>query len=218
MTQLELYAEPRTVVGKQVKRLRAEGWVPAVLYGPNVESRPLQVKLGAAEEALKQAGTSQLISLAIAGADSPVQAIVRSLQRDAIHRNLLHLDLYQVEMTKTITVEVPLLLVGESPITEQKLGILLQGLQSVEVECLPGDLIDAIEVDLGELTEVDQQVVVGDLAIPSTVRILTDLNEMVVRMNPLAEAEEEEEEEVLEEGIEAEPELVGREEEEEGEE
>ena len=209
MEKIELQAEPRTVIGKQVRRLRREGWVPAILYGPGVENRPLQIRAREAEEALERAGTSHLISLHIAGEKKPVQVLVRDYQRDVIHRNLLHLDLYQVQMTKVVTVDVPLVLVGESPAVERGEAVLIQARETLEIECLPSDLIDAIEVDLAQLTEPEQQITVADLAIPANIRVLADPDEPVVLTSPTWVPEEEEaEEEVAVEVEEAEPELV----------
>jgi large subunit ribosomal protein L25 len=92
-------------------------------------------------------------------------------------------------MTETITTEIPLLTTGESPVAAQKEGILLHGVSEIEVECLPGDLVDAIEVDLSELTEIGQAILVGDLAVPSGIDILTDRDEMIARLVPLEEVE-----------------------------
>lgn len=207
MAQIELQAEPRTVVGKKVHHIRREGWVPAVVYGPGIGSRPLMVRAPEAETVVREAGTSQLITLHIRGEKRLVQALVRDVQRDPIRRDLVHLDLHQVEMTSKVTVEVPIVLVGESPVVARRDGILLQGTETVEIECLAGDLIEAIEVDLSQLTEVDQQITVADLAVPSKIRILSDPEEMVVRVSPLEVSAEEEE--VVEEGM-AEPEVVTR--------
>ena len=193
MAQIELSAQARTLVGKQVRRLRREGWIPAVLYGPDAKSRPLQVPAVEAEEVINRAGTSHLITLSISGEPSSFQVLLRGLQRDPIRRNLLHVDFYRVEMDKPITMEIPIVLVGSSPVVDRREGILLQGKQTLEIECLPHDLIEAVEVDLSGLTEVDQQITVGDLALPSTLRVLDDLDEMVVRVTPLEVAEEEEE-------------------------
>jgi len=208
MAQMELSAQVRTVTGKQVRRLRREGWVPAVLYGSDAQSRPLQVPAAEAEEVIDQAGTSHLITLSISGESSPLQVLVRGLQRDPIRRNLLHVDFYRVEMDKPITMEIPIVLVGSSPVVDRREGILLQGKQTLEIECLPRDLIEAVEVDLSTLTEVDQQITVGDLALPPSIRVLDDPDEMIVRVTTLEVTEE------LEEAApapsEAEPELVRR--------
>jgi len=206
MVPMELSAQVRTVIGKKVRRLRREGWIPAVLYGPDAQSRPLQVPAPEAEEVIAQAGTSHLITLSISGEPSPLQALVRGVQRDPIRRNLLHVDFYRVEMDKPITMEIPIVLVGSSPVVDRREGILLQGKQTLEIECLPRDLIERVEVDMSGLTEVDQQITVGDLVLPPTIRVLDDPDEMVVRVTPLEMAEEEE----APAPSEVEPELVRR--------
>lgn len=207
MDRIKLNAKDRTVTGKKVRRLREAGWVPAILYGASIESRPLQIEETEAEEIITEAGTSQLIDIQIDGTDEPVMALVRDLQRDPIRRNLLHIDLYQVDMGQRITVEVPLVLVGDSPPVKNQEGVLIQTKETIEVECLPIDLIEAIEVDLNTLTEIGQQITVADLAVPATSEILSDPNEMVVRVSHADEGLELEEEEV-EEVLEIEPELV----------
>lgn len=207
MAQLELSAQERTLTGKQVRRLRREGWLPAILYGPDAKSRPLQVPAAAAEAVIGQAGTSHLITLTISGEPSALPVLVRGLQRDPIRRTLLHIDFYRVEMDKPITMEIPIVLVGSSPVVERREGILLQGKQTLEIECLPRDLIEAVEVDLTNLTEVDQQITVGDLRLPPTIRVLDNPEEMIVRVTPLEAVEEIEEAPAP---LEAEPELVRR--------
>ena len=118
----------------------------------------------------------------------------------------MHVDFYRVQMTERLTAEIPLVTVGESPVVEERTGILLQGISAIEVECLPGDLVDAIEVDLSDLVEIDQGVYVRDLAVPAGIEILADLDEMIVRLVPLEAEEllEEEEEEVIPEAEEVE--------------
>jgi large subunit ribosomal protein L25 len=100
-------------------------------------------------------------------------------------------------MTERLRAEVPLVLIGESPIVTSREGILLQGISSVEVECLPGDLVDAIEVDMSVITSFDQALHVSDLPVPSGIDMLADPEEMVVRVVPLEEEEEIVEEEEL---------------------
>ena len=217
MDRLELHAEKRTITGKKVRRLRREGWVPAVVYGPGVESRSLQVRRREAEAVLAGAGTSQLVSVLVSGEKSPFHTLVREVQRDPISREVLHIDFYQVEMGKPITVDVPLVLVGESPVVERGLGILLQQRETIEIECLPKDLVEAVEVDLTGLTEVGQEITVADLAIPANIRVLADPDEVLVSVSPVEEAEEVGEEEEVEAAAEAEPELIRRRKEEEAE-
>lgn len=193
---VELMAEKRTVLGKQVKQLRQEGWAPGVMYGHGFDSVPLQFKARSLQKLLSHVGGSQLVGVKIEGQERPEMALVRDVQRDPIRRTVLHVDFYRVKMTERLTAEIPFELVGESPIVEQGEGILLQGISTIEVESLPGDLVDAIEVDLSDLVELDQALYVRDMAIPAGIDVLTDADEMIVRVVPLG-AEEELEEEVI---------------------
>jgi large subunit ribosomal protein L25 len=188
-SRVELEAQKRSLLGSKVKRLRREGWVPGVIYGRDFESVPLQFDRHDLRHVLSQVGGSQLVNIKIDGADEPESALLRDVQRNVITGDLLHVDFYRVMMTETITTEIPLLTTGESPVVEQKEGILLHGISEVEVECLPGDLVDALELDLSELTEVGQAILVEDLAVPSGISILTDPDEMIVRLVPLEEVE-----------------------------
>jgi len=194
--QVKLVAEKREVLGKKVKRLRRKGLIPAVIYGHDFDSVPIQFDVRELRRVLSQVGGSQLVNIEIKGVEQPEMALVRALQRDIITGDLLHVDFYRVDMTERLTAEIPLVPVGESPIAAQNEGILLYGADVIEVECLPGDLVDGIEVDLSTLTEVGHSLYVHDLAIPSSMELLTDPEEMVARVVPLAE------EEVIEEIIE----------------
>ncbi len=196
--QVTLTAERRTALGKRVKQLRHQGWVPGVMYGHSFESLPLQFKERSLTRMLSYVSGSQLVSIQVTDQKEPETALVRDVQRDPIRGDVLHVDFYRVDMTERLTAEIPLLIVGESPVTERHEGILLQGISAIEVECLPGDLVDEIAVDLSDLVEVGQGVYVRDLAIPAGIDVLTDVDEMVARVVPLAE------EEVIEEALEEE--------------
>lgn len=208
--QLELEAQKRTVLGSKVKHLRQQGWVPGVIYGHGFESLPLRFDERDLRAVLPHIGSSQLIDIEIDGQEEAASALLREVQRDAITGDLLHVDFYRVRMTESITAEVPLLATGESPVVEQKEGIMLHGVSEIEVECLPDDLVDAIEVDLSELTEVGQAISVRDLAVPAGINVLTEPDEMIARLVPLEEVEleepapEEEELIIAEEGEEVE--------------
>jgi large subunit ribosomal protein L25 len=180
--QMELVAEERTVLGRQVKRLRQDGWVPAVMYGREFEPVPLQLEELPLRKVLSQVGGSQLVSVNVKGKKSPELVLVREVQQHPLRGDVLHVDLYRVMMTEKLTTEVPLSLVGTSPMSEVADGLLLTGISSVEVQCLPGDLVDAIEVDLSALTEFDQSLTVGDLPVPEGIEILTEPDEMIARV------------------------------------
>jgi large subunit ribosomal protein L25 len=205
MDEIVLNAELRTATGKAVKHLRTEGLVPAVMYGHFTEPVNLQVDARLMSQVLGEAGTNRLITLSVQGVKDDRRVLLRELQRDAITHALLHVDFYEVVMTEKITAEVPVVLVGASAIVEEGEGILFQGVDSIEIECLPGDLPANIEIDLTPLAEIDDGVQVGDLDLGAAIKVLSDPEETVVRILPL-------EAEIVEEVVEVpEVELVGEE-------
>jgi large subunit ribosomal protein L25 len=204
MEQIELKAEPRTLIGRHVRRLRAQGYVPAILYGSHVAATPIQIDGKTLERTLTRA-SGKLISLQI-GSDMAVLTLAREIQRDSIRHHVLHIDFYQVVMTEKITAEVPLVFTGEAPAVAEQGGILVHGLNTVEVECLPGDLPPAIEVDLSGLAEFNAMVTVADLPVPSSVTILSDPDSVIARIEQPRMVEEA----VGEVAVSAEPALVGR--------
>lgn len=192
MEPIELRAEKRTITGKRVKGLRREGLIPAILYGPKTEPIPIQCPERELQRVLAKAGGTNLISLRIDGAGSPRVALVREVQRDPITNALRHVDFYQVVMTEKVRAEVNITFIGQPLPVQQKVAMLLQGTDSVEIECLPGDLIHSIEVDLSHLG-MDDAIYVKDLRVPDTITILTDGDELVAKLQRLRLAEVEEE-------------------------
>jgi large subunit ribosomal protein L25 len=206
MEQIELRAQTRNVFGKKTKRLRRSGLIPATLYGPRIEAISLQVPERDLRLVLDRAGMNQLIALWIDQADKPRMTLAREVQLDLITRSLIHVDLYEVVMTDRITADTPLVLVGESPGVVSKAGLLVRGLDSVEVQGLPGELPESIEVDVSVLEEKDQAIFVQDLVVDEAIEILTNPDEVVVKLLPLRE--EVIEEIVLEEVEAAEVEVI----------
>ncbi len=197
MEEISLDAELRSITGKAVKSLRREGFVPAVMYGHRTEPVNLQIEEHALRRVLKTAGANRLISLSVDGLQGSKRVLVRELQRDAITHAMLHVDLYEVVMTEEITAEVPVVLVGQSPLIANGQGILFQGLDTIEIECLPGDLPPNVEVGLAQLTAVDAAILVRDLYLGDAVKILSEPEDIVVKILPL-------EEEIIEEVVEEE--------------
>ena len=206
MEQIELKAEKRTIIGKRVKGLRREeGLIPAVLYGPKTEPIPIQCDGRELQRVLARAGGTNLISVKIGDAGRPKVALAREVQRDSITKELYHVDFYQVVMTEKVKTEVYLVLTGQPLPVQQNVAMLLQGADSVEVECLPGDLIHSIEVDISTLSEINDAIYVKDLQVPGNVTLLTDGDELVAKVQRLRVVEEEEE---VEEVVEVAPEEV----------
>ena len=208
-------AYKRAVLGKQVKQLRRNGLVPGVLYGHSFEAQSLQFDAKMLGRLVSRMGGSQLVAVQIDGQEEPERALLREVQRDVLSGEILHVDFYRVRMDERLTAEIPLVILGESPIVTTREGLMLQGVSVIEVECLPGDLVEAIEIDVSELVELDQSIFIRDLAVPEKIDVLSDPDVMVVRVVPIVE-EEIIEEELGEEEVELEEvEVVGGTEEEE---
>lgn len=216
MEEITLSAQPRTVIGKQVRRLRRSGVVPAVVYGHRTEPVALQIDERALRQVMQQAGGNQLIRLQVGDGATSRMVLIRDIQREPIKRRVLHVDLYEVIMTEKIRAEIPVAFVGASPVVKRGDGLLYHEIEAVEVECLPGDLIPHIEVDISPLTEIDQEIKVSDLQLGDKFAILSDPNSVLARVLPIHEAAVEEEEGIA--AAEAEVEVVKREKPEEAEE
>jgi large subunit ribosomal protein L25 len=188
MEALELKAEVRAA-SQTLAQIRRSGLVPAVLYGRDVETIPLQIEAKTLQKVLKEAGTHQLISLQI-DKRKPMMTLVREMQRDTIKHNYVHVDFYAVKMDQKITASVPLVVVGVAPAVKDLAGILTHGLDEIEIECLPSDLVSAIEVNVDHLTQLNDTITVAELKVPNTIIILSDPDSMVVKIEPPRKAEE----------------------------
>ena len=214
MEQVVLKAERRTVTGKQVKQLRRAGKLPAVLYGKHIAPVPLTLDYRSAETALRGLSTSTLVILELEGTRHT--AVVRERQKDYIKGTLLHVDFQALSLTEKMRAEVPIELEGEAPAVKAYGGVLVQTLESVEIESLPGDMPERLIVNLGALAEIGDSITVSDLVLPPNVKVLEDPDEAIVVVTaPRSEEEVEAASGAAE--VEAEPEVIakGKEEEEE---
>lgn len=191
-----LEAQPRDVVGKKVNRLRAQGLVPVVVYGPRQAPLHLQIPFRPLQIALMKAGGTHLIDLKVNNGTYTV--IAREVQRDVLRGDILHVDFFAVDEAANIRVDVPVHFTGESPAVLGRKGILITGLTMLAIETLPSKLLDRIEIDLSGLTEVGDAVHVRDVTLPPGIAILNDPDEMIARISQTsaARAAEEEAEEV----------------------
>ena len=218
MEKVIVQAEKRTVIGKQVKALRREGKLPAVIYGYGIDPISIVLDTRSSSRTLAKATSSSLITIELDGQEYPT--LVREKQLDFIRNSIIHVDFMAVSMTEKITASVGVHVVGESPAVKEFGAILVTGLTELEVECLAADLPERFTVDVSGLAEISSGVYVRDVVPPANVEILNDPEEMIVVATAMAAEEEEEEEELLEGEEELEePEVIGKgKEEEEGEE
>lgn len=190
MDRLSLKAIERIILGKKVKKLRKDGQLPGHVYGKGVETEHVSVDGKTFLKTFKEAGETGLIDLRI-GAEKIRPVLVRGVQYDPVSGELVHIDFYQVNLTQKVKVPVPLILIGEQP-ESVHLGetIVLQTLQELEVEALPTDLIENIEVDITTLKNIDDAITVGQLNYDrSKLTITAAEEEIVVKLAPAVTAE-----------------------------
>jgi large subunit ribosomal protein L25 len=176
----KISAEPRTTLGKEVKRLRREGIVPGVIYGPAVEE-PQSISLDARDfdSLYQRAGSSQLVDVTVGKASRTV--FIRHVERDPIKHTLVHAELYAPNLNKVTEVIVSVITFGEP--SDRGQGVLNHGRADVMVRGLPADIPQSFEVDLSKLENVDDVILVSDLPVPESVEILTPGDELIVRLS-----------------------------------
>jgi len=188
MKNPQLTAEKRKVLGKQVKKLRREGILPANIYGKELSSVAVQVKYSDFEPVFKEVGETGLVDIVLDGEKRPV--LIKNLQMNYRTYTPLHVDFYQVNLKEKVKSMVPVVIVGEPKAVSEKLGVLLTPLSELEVEALPAELPDNIEVDVAKLANLDEQITVGDLKAPNGVTILTEAEQVVARIGEMMKEEE----------------------------
>jgi large subunit ribosomal protein L25 len=188
--RVTLKAEKRNVIGKQVKALRRSGKLPAVIYGRHLD-KPVAIQLDAHSASLqldKLTGSS-LIVLDVDGEKH--NAIVRDRTKDVIYGHLLHVDFLAVSMQEKLRTQVSIVLVGEAPITTEFECVINQGIYSLDIECLPSDMPEVIEVDLSSMVALDSTIKVSDLKLDESITVHADPEEAVVSVAVIAEEPEE---------------------------
>ncbi|ACL70867.1 50S ribosomal protein L25/general stress protein Ctc [Halothermothrix orenii] len=210
MERYNLKAEVRKDTGKGVARkLRRNGLIPGVIYGKTRKPQPLAVD---AKDLNKVVGGNAILDMTLVDGDKEEKetAVVKDLQRDPVQGNILHVDFQHISMTDKLTVSVPVHIVGNARGVVAG-GVLQQLAREIEVECLPTDIPDEIEVDITDLGLGDS-LSVGDIEPPANTDFITPEDEVIVTIVAPSEAVEEEvpaeDEEIM-----PEPEVIGEEDE-----
>jgi large subunit ribosomal protein L25 len=186
METVDITIERRSVQGKGgARRLRAEGRVPAILYGPKRQAAQVTISQEEVEKKLATLEGSHLIRLLHGGADGDLHermVLVREMQRHPVSGRVLHADFYEVDLTERLTVSVPLRLIGKAEGVVAG-GILQPILREVEVECLPTEIPEFIEIDVTPLG-IHDAVHVADLVLPEGISAAGDTTRTVVTVLP----------------------------------
>jgi len=177
MEKVVLKAEKRDVVGKQVKAMRREGKLPAVIYGRHTEPINVFLDTHSASLALGRITSSSLVTIDVNGTEYP--ALVREKQRDYIKNRLLHVDFLAVSLDEKLRATVSIHFVGVSGAVKDHSAVLVHNLEQLHVECLPADLPERIDVDISVLAKIGDGIRVKDVKVSDQVRILEDPDTMV---------------------------------------
>lgn len=185
MAQIALKGERRSELGKQVtKRLRRSGLLPGVIYGVGEEPVPVAVKARDMQSLLHTAGRNAIVNLALSGEENGGDRItlMKEIQHHPLTGDILHVDFQHISLTQKIRLEVPVVATGTPVGVRSEGGILEHSLHSLEVECLPTEIPDKIEVDVTGLS-INRSIHVRDLlGIDS--RIVTDPERLVFLVVP----------------------------------
>lgn len=190
MKREKLVAEKRELHGKKVRHLRKEGILPGNVYGKKIDSLSLQIPLKEFTTVYDKVHETGLIDLEIDGKTHAV--LIHNVQISPINFQPLHADFFEVNLKEKITASIPVEAVGEAKAVTEKVGMLLQLLNDIEVEALPADLPEKFEIDIEGLENVDDQITVETLKTPSEVAIVTDPSQVIFRIGELVSEEAEE--------------------------
>lgn len=175
----KLKAEKRSIFGRKVKRLRKQGLLPATIYGKGFEPISVQLNDREMEKVFAEVGESGLVDMELE--DKVIPILFRNPQYHPLIGNLIHIDCYKVNLKEKITATVPIVIVGES-LAVKGGNILVEVSNEIEVEALPTDLPEKIEVDISGLDEVGKTVTVADLKLGENIEVKTHKNQVIVKI------------------------------------
>jgi large subunit ribosomal protein L25 len=174
----------RTVTGKKVKQLRRQGLIPVHVYGAGIEPANLQVDDRTLNRLLLQIGSNIPVSVVYEDQDEENICFVREVQRNPVTESVIHVDFLKVDVSRTVSTEVPLAIIGIAPAVTQMAGTLLQNVQSLLIEALPMDMPAEVPLDVSGLVDFDASVSVRDVQVPGNVIVLNDPDDVIARVAP----------------------------------
>ena len=180
-------------MGKAVKSLRREGVIPAVVYGGNDGTTPIELNQKEFSKLFKTAGETTLIKLfvneeKVSAKGGPASGwknvLVHDVSRDTMTDVITHVDFYEVRMDEKITANIPLVFIGDAPAVSDLGGTLVKAMQGLEVRALPTDLPHQIEVNISQIRTFDDNILVGDIKLPKGVEVLENQETSVAAVAP----------------------------------
>ncbi|RJQ09353.1 MAG: 50S ribosomal protein L25 [Dehalococcoidia bacterium] len=170
----------RSVIGKRVATLRREGVLPANIYGRAQESVAVQLPYVEARDLLNAHGLNTLINIQVEGEMQTRPVVVRNVELEPVNRKILHLDMYQVDLSRIIKATIPVTITGEAPAVHKFGGVLIHALDHIEVEGLPHSIPEHLEVSVTGLIEIGDHIQVKDLRVPPGLKLHASPDQGVV--------------------------------------
>ncbi|MCG2809066.1 MAG: 50S ribosomal protein L25 [Candidatus Portnoybacteria bacterium] len=183
---LELLVKMREGTGRKNEKIREQGFVPAVLYGREVENLLLAVDEQDFKKIYEKAGASALVKLKIdnGGKEDERVVLIQDAAKDVVSGKVIHIDFNQIKMDEETEVEIPLVFIGESMAVKSEGGVLVKNIQSIEVKALPQNLPKEIEVDISIIKTFNDNIRLKDLKIPENVKVTANLEEIIASVVP----------------------------------
>jgi len=189
--KIELNAQKREVIGSGLKKLRRDGYIPAILYGKNQAPLPLQVVSKDFIRVLKLSGESTLVYVNVDGEAHPT--IIHDIAKDPVSDDVLHADFYKVRLDEKITTNVPVVFTGESPAVKGLGGVFVRNVNELEVEALPQNLPHELTIDISILKNFGDKITIKDLklGLGDLSRLTTEDDDAIIAtvQEPISEEE-----------------------------
>lgn len=190
-----LNAEKRDIFRKKLYKVRREGKLPAVVYGPKTKPLSIFVSLADFKKVFKEAGESTVVEIKLD--NKPLSVLIHEVSVDPMSREPIHIDFYAALMDKPVEASISLEFVGISPAVKGLGGMLVKVMHEIEVEALPANLPHGLEVDLSVLVNLGDHIIASQIPLPSGVKLVTNGDDNIV----LVEAPREEKVEEVEKSI-----------------
>lgn len=187
---LKIHAKLRTVFGKANKKLRLTGSVPAVVYGPGKETLPLLLDGKEFEKVFRQSGESTLVDLVIDGEPRQKKILIHDVAKHFMKDEPIHVDFYEVDLNRKIHAKIPVHISGTAPAVKELGGVLVKNMSEIEVEALPADLPQFIEVNLAGLKTFDDHIRFSDLKVSDKVKVLSRPEDLIISVQKPRSEEE----------------------------
>ncbi|HOO39149.1 MAG TPA: 50S ribosomal protein L25 [Deltaproteobacteria bacterium] len=197
---ITLDIDARSARKKKVRSLRREGIIPGVIYGKGIESIPVQVNEKDFERVYKKSHGTAIIDAAVGG--KTIHLLIHEIQRDTLSQDINHIDFLKVDLRRDVTVDIPLVFVGESSVEKEGRGKIGQETTSISIKCSPKNIPSEIEVDISTLQDKHDVIHASDLKLPegSTLAHGVSEDKVIATVVPAKFVEAAGEEEALEEG------------------